>query len=227
MTSPTVSPGQRTTASATSVRVLVADDQPVMLAGVVATLSEARRISVVGRTGCVDECLALVESTCPDIVVTDMRLGGADAIEACELVRSSHPDVGVVVLTGFADEWGLARAFAAGAGGFVAKTSGPERLAEAVATVASGRAFIDPKLAGTLVTLAGRGARATGPHQLTMQEMRVLEELPRGLSNRQIARALGISANTVKTRLRHALTKLGAANRAQAAARAIQEGLAS
>lgn len=208
------------------VSAVLVDDHPVVREGVAAGLSTAPWIKIVGTAGSAEECLEIVDSEPPDIVVTDVRLPGMDGIDACRLIRECHPAVRVILLTVFTNESVLSRAFAAGAHGFVVKDSSLERLREAVEIVAGGRSFVDPKLAGSLVGLAARGTRASGPHNLTLQEMRVVEELPRGFTNHEIARMLGISVDTVKTHLRHALAKLGAHDRAHAAALAVRDGLA-
>jgi DNA-binding NarL/FixJ family response regulator len=120
----------------------------------------------------------------------------------------------------------LIQAFAAGAKGFVMKESQPAVLRDAVRVVSQGETFTDPRVGAKLVALASRNRRAKGPFGLTIQEMRVVEQLPRGLTNREIGSELGIAEDTVKTHLRHALRKLNARDRVEAAAIALREGLA-
>jgi DNA-binding NarL/FixJ family response regulator len=120
----------------------------------------------------------------------------------------------------------MLRAFAAGAKGFLVKESDPEVLRQALRMVAAGNTFVDPQVAGKLVAVATKGRRARGPYGLTLQEMRVLELLPKGLSNREIGTELSVSVETVKTHVRNAMRKLQVGDRAEAAAIAIREGLA-
>jgi DNA-binding NarL/FixJ family response regulator len=156
----------------------------------------------------------------------DVRLPGASGIEACTDLATRVPGARVVMLTSFPNEGVMMSAFAAGARGFVLKESEPPVIRQAVRTVADGDTFADPKIAGKLVALATGGRRAKGPFDLTVQEMRVLELLPRGLTNHEIGDRLGIGENTVKTHLRNLMRKLDARDRVEAAAIALREGLA-
>jgi two-component system NarL family response regulator len=108
----------------------------------------------------------------------------------------------------------------------VLKESEPSVLRQAVRQVANGETYADPRIAAKLVAFATKGRRTKGPFDLTLQEMRVLEKLPKGLTNRQIGGELGISEDTVKTHLSNALRKIKAKDRAEAAAFAVREGLA-
>lgn len=146
--------------------------------------------------------------------------------EACSEILRRRPDTRVVMLTSFASTGALVQAFSAGAKGFVMKESQPAVLRDAVRAVAQGDTFTDPRVGAKLVALASRNRRTKGPFGLTLQEMRVLELLPRGLTNREIGNELGITEDTVKTHLRHALRKLKARDRVEAAAIALREGLA-
>jgi DNA-binding NarL/FixJ family response regulator len=146
--------------------------------------------------------------------------------EACERLVATLPGTRVVVLTSFPNEGVMMNAFSAGARGFVLKESESIVLRQAVRTVADGGTYADPRVAAKLVALATKGKRAKGPFDLTLQEMRILEQLPRGLTNQEIGEELGISQHTVKTHLRHAMQKLKAKDRAEAAAIALREGLA-
>ena len=137
-----------------------------------------------------------------------------------------QPQLRVVVLNTFNHEHTLLAAFAAGAKGFAIKESSPKALRLAVRTVAEGGTYIDPRSAGKLVALAAAGRAARGPFGLTLQEMRVLELLPRGVTNRDLGLRLHVSEATVKTHLHHAMRKLNAHNRAEATAIALREGLA-
>lgn len=209
-----------------TIRIVVVDDHPVVREGVAAVLSDDPEFTVVGQVGTAEEALDALAKSEPDVLVLDIRLPGMHGTEACELVVQRHPRVRVVALTSFANENTMLAAFAAGAKGFAVKESEPSVLRQAVRTVTSGGIYIDPRIAGKLVTLATKGRRAKGPHGLTLMEMRVADLLPKGLTNREIGRQLGISEQTVKTHLRNLMRKLGARDRTEAAALAQREGLA-
>lgn len=207
-------------------RVLLVDDHPVVREGVGAVLSSEPDLKIIGGVSSAEQAFKEIERLAPEVLVMDVRLPGMDGIEACASLLQTHPRLRIVILTRFPNESVMMRAFNAGAKGFVIKESDPDVLRQAVRMVAGGGTFVDPKVAGRLVALATKGRRAKGPYGLTLQEMRVVELLPRGLSNREIGRELGVSEHTVKTHLRHAMQKMRVSDRAEAAAMAMREGLA-
>lgn len=208
------------------IRVLVVDAQPVVREGLISILAEDPGVVVCGQAGSATEALAQAVRLRPHVVVLDGRVPGATGVEMCTDLASRVPASRVVMLTSFPNDGVMMSAFAAGARGFVLKESEPVVIRQAVRSVAEGATFADPKVAGKLVALATRGRRAKGPFDLTLQEMRVLELLPRGLTNHEIGDRLGIGENTVKTHLRNLMRKLNARDRVEAAAIALREGLA-
>jgi DNA-binding NarL/FixJ family response regulator len=208
-------------------RIMVVDDHPVVREGIVAALSADDDFEVTADAASSEEALQLARSVDPDVVVLDMRLGAADGgAQLCADLRDALPRVRVVVFTSYPSELTMLDAFRAGATGFLVKDSDVNLLRQAVRTVADGGTFVDSRVASKLVDVATKGRRAKGPFNLTMQEMRVLALLPRGLSNRQIGAELGLSEQTVKSHLQHAMAKLRVHDRTEAAAIAIREGLA-
>jgi len=162
----------------------------------------------------------------PDVAV--VRLAADDpecGLRACRWLREHHPQIRAVAVIGRRSEGGMVAAFAAGARGVVAAGGDGASLPTAVRTVADGGMYVDPQMAEGLVHLALRGQRETGPFGLSMQELRVLERLPRGLTNREIGVELAISEHTVKSHVRSILRKLAASDRAEAAAIALRHGL--
>lgn len=208
------------------IRVLVVDGQPVVREGLLSILSEDPGIVVCGQAGSAADALAEAVRLRPHVVVLDGRIPGATGVEMCADLATRVPATRVVMLTSFPNDGVMMNAFAAGARGFVLKESEPRVIRQAVRSVAEGATYADPKVAGKLVALATRGRRAKGPFDLTLQEMRVLELLPRGLTNHEIGDRLGIGENTVKTHLRNLMRKLNARDRVEAAAIALREGLA-
>jgi two-component system, NarL family, response regulator DevR len=208
------------------IRILVVDDHPVVREGIVAILAAEPDFEVIGQAANGEQAIREASRSLPDVVVLDVRMPGSTGMEVCTALMSKHPGMRVVILTCFPNENVMLSVFAAGARGFLVKESEPSVLRTAVRQVAVGGTFIDPRIAGKFVALATKGRRAKGPFGLTLQEMRVVELLPRGMSNREIGRELGVSEQTVKTHLHNAMRKLRAKDRTEVAAIAMREGLA-
>jgi len=203
------------------------DDHPVVREGVAAILGDDPELRVIAEASSGEDALKLIAAgEIPDVVVVDVRLPGMSGIDMCGALRERSPRTRAIVFTSFPSEASMLEAFTAGAKGFLAKESGPATLRTAIQSVAAGDTYIDPRLANKMIALATKGRRAKGPFGLTMQEMRVVELLPRGLTNVQIGKELGVSEQTVKSHLYSAMRKLRVSNRAQAAAFAQREGLA-
>jgi DNA-binding NarL/FixJ family response regulator len=206
--------------------VYITDDHPLVRQGIAEVLADEPDFTIVGESANGEQLVRDANRVQPNVAVVDVQLPGIDGYEVCDKLRRRHPRIRVVILTTHAHERALLAAFTAGARGFAVKSSAPEVLRQAVRTVAAGGTFIDPNVAHKLVALATKGRKAKGPHDLTLAEMRVLELLPHGARNREIAEELCVSEQTVKTHVSHVLAKLGARDRAQAAAIAMREGLA-
>ena len=207
------------------IRVFVVDDHPIVREGVAAILADDD-IAIVGQASSGEEVLSSLDPVATDVVVLDVRLPGMSGTDLCASLRERWPHLRTVVFTSFPNEGVMRSALAAGAAGFLVKQANPENLRVAVRTVARGGTFVDPSLTPKLVALATRGRKAKGPFGLTLTEMRVLELLPRGLSNRRIAAELGVTEATIKTHLHHLMKKLRVHDRAHAVAIALREGLA-
>ena len=191
------------------------------------------RDEVAARLAADDLCVAARVETpeechqyAADAVVAVHRLPGTRAADVCERLnaRTFHRP-GVVVLAHTPRAVLVRRCVQEGAVGFVCADSPPGVLREAVRWAAAGRVYLDPAVGGLVVELIARTPRDRRPYGLTPAQLDVAALLPKGLTNREIATELGISENTVKTHLRHALRKLEVPNRAQAAALVVREGL--
>jgi DNA-binding NarL/FixJ family response regulator len=204
----------------------VVDGHPVVREGLSAILSHDPEFKVVGQTGSSEEAVVLAERLRPDVVLLDLRLPGRSAIEVCKELRRRLPKTRSVILASSPYAAAIRPAFSAGALGFLLKESEPSVLREGIRSVARGVSFTDPNFVDRFAAPASGKRRAKGPFGLTLQEMRVVELLPRGLTNREIGEELGISEHTVKTHLSNANRKLNARDRAEAAAIALREGLA-
>lgn len=204
-----------------TVRVVVVEDHPVTRMGVVALPGQDERIEVVGEAGAGEDALGVVAREHPDVVVTDLRLGdGLDGVGVTSAVRGTRPAPAVLVLTTYDTDRDIVRAVEAGAAGYLLKDADPARITDAVIRAAAGGTVLSPDLAQRVV------ARISRPQaDLSPREVEILAAVARGLSNREIARALVISEATVKTHLVHVFTKLDVDSRTAAVARAREDGL--
>ncbi len=212
------------------VRLLVVDDHLMVIDGLRAMLSShADRAVIVAATTDARQASKLVETARPDIALLDVRMREMSGLELCEQLLGDYPQLKVVLLTVYDDEQYLYRAMRAGARGFLTKALSAQELIGHLKRVMSGDTVVDPALAGRLALSAAqvdRGGLWAGSHLgLSQRESEVLGLLVEGLSNRAIAKALFIGDETVKTHVRSLLRKLGAADRTQAVATALREGL--
>jgi two-component system, NarL family, response regulator LiaR len=182
-------------------------------------------IAVVGEAGDGAEALTTVRSLAPDVVLLDLVMPGIDGVATIARLTEESPDTRVLVLTSFADDDKLLAAVHAGAAGYLLKDVAPAELAEAVRAVARGEAALSSRPAARLLREYAQGGSGASPVALTGREREVLTLVGRGLPNKQIARELSIAEKTVKTHVSHVLSKLGLADRTQAALYAVRVGL--
>jgi DNA-binding NarL/FixJ family response regulator len=210
-----------------SIRVVVADDQALIRAGLRRLLEEQPDIEVVGEAGDGREAIAAVERLRPDVVLMDIRMPELDGIEATRQVGGRAR---VVILTTYELDEYVFDGIAAGACGFLLKHSRPEEMIRGVRAAASGDALLAPSVTRRLIAEFARRRpppTAVPPmlDGLTEREREVLRLVARGLSNQEIARALQVSEWTVKTHVAHLLDKLGLRDRVQAVVLAYETGL--
>jgi DNA-binding NarL/FixJ family response regulator len=208
------------------IRVLVVDDHAVVREGLRTFLELQDGIEVVGEAADGREGVAAAERLAPDVVLMDLVMPRLDGVGAMRELRRRLPGVRVIVLTSFADDDKLLPAVQAGAAGYLLKNTEPRELARAVRAAHAGEALLDPQVAGRLLESIAQPADRP-PDPLTPREREVLELIGRGLSNKRIARELGIAEKTVKTHVGHVLAKLGVTDRTQAALHAVRAGLES
>jgi DNA-binding NarL/FixJ family response regulator len=217
------------------IRVLLADDDALLRAGVAVVLGSAGDIEVVGEAADGLQAVALTRTCAPDVVLMDVRMPGVDGVEATRRIVNAGSPARVLVLTTFRNDeyvWGALRA---GASGFLLKRASPERLIDAVRTVAGGDALLDPAVTRDLVrhfvasTPPSHSGRSSSENQrvsdLTEREGQVLRLIAEGYSNAELADLLTIAESTVKTHVKRILAKVGARDRAQAVVIAYQSGL--
>lgn len=202
------------------IRVLVADDHPVLRQGMVALLSTHDDMAVVGEAADGAEALALAGRLLPDVVLMDLRMPNVDGASATADIVRRHPSVRVLVVTTYDTDADILRAVEAGAIGYVLKDTPVADLVAAVRAAARGETVLAPRVAGRLL----QRVRSPQPESLTPRELEVLGCVARGLSNAEVGRELHIGEATVKTHLLRAFAKLGVDDRTAAVTVAIERG---
>jgi DNA-binding NarL/FixJ family response regulator len=212
------------------IRVVVADDHPLIVEGLKMVLGK-NGIQVVGEasTGrrAVEQTLALE----PDVLLLDIRMPDMDGLEALASIKAARPRTSVLVLTSFGSPEYLARAVTLGAAGFLSKSSEPEKIHQAVRAVAAGETMVERELLQSALRALVKSTRASADGadaeipDLTPQEIRILTLVAQGMDNAGIAELLCLSRNTIKSHVHNTFTKLGVSDRTQAAVWAMRHGL--
>ncbi|TGA84764.1 response regulator transcription factor [Streptomyces sp. MZ04] len=214
------------------IRVLLADDEAMIRAGVRAILGAGEDIEVVAEAGDGRAAVELARAHRPDVALLDIRMPGLDGLAAAEEIVRTVPDTAVAMLTTFSEDAYVAQALGGGATGFLLKSGDPHELIAGVRAVAGGAAFLSPKVARHVIDGYGarrvaRGAEARSrTAALTPREREVLGLVGEGLSNPEIAARLHLVEGTVKAYVSTVLERLGVKNRVQAAIVAYEAGLA-
>jgi DNA-binding NarL/FixJ family response regulator len=208
-------------------RVVIADDQPMMRAGFKAVLEATGIVEIVAEAGTGEEAVRAATEHAPDVVLMDIRMPGMDGIEATRRL----PRQRVLILTTFGLDDYIIEALRAGASGFLLKDAPTEEVVAAVRAVAAGDAVLAPGVTRQLLDQVGRRLPSSVSHapaaraELTDREQEVLAMLAAGMSNAEISEALVLSEATVKTHVSRVLTKLGLRDRVQAVIYAYETGL--
>ncbi len=203
------------------IRVLLADDHPVVRAGLRGMLAAEADIEVAGEAASGPEAVARARTGGFDVILMDLRMPGGDGVAATEHILAADPGARVLILTTYETDADILRAVEAGATGYLLKDATPAELAAAVRAAARGETVLAPSVAERLISHVRRPARES----LSARETEVLAQVARGRTNAEIGQALFISEATVKTHLLRAFGKLGVSGRTAAVTTAIERGL--
>ncbi len=198
---------------------LIVDDHEVVREGLRLSLSRAPHIRVIGEAADGETAVALVERRKPNVVIMDVRMPGMDGLEATRLIVKQTPGTAILIFTAFSERALLDRALDSGAKGYILKEAAHDDLLRAIDRIGSGGEYVDPALTPALIG----GKNQTD--MLTTREREILQLLADGMSNADVAAKLFISQETVKSHVRHILTKLEADTRTQAVAIALRESI--
>jgi two-component system NarL family response regulator len=209
------------------IRLLLADDHTLFRQILRRSLAGHARFEVIGEAADTNEAIRQAHSLRPDMVLMDLEMPGDGGVAATRTLRAQMPGVEVVVVTGSEEQADLRAALAAGAKGYVLKSSDYDSLIASLEALAEGEAAAMPDLSPAAGTGRAGGGRGDRFGELSERELQVLRLLAEGTSNRMIASQLCLSENTVRTYVAHILEKLGLENRVQAAAYALRNGLVS
>ncbi len=209
-------------------RIVLVDDHEVVRLGLKVLLEQSDHFEVVGEANNAKEAVEIAGKFRPDIVLMDIRLPGASGIEACEEITQLYPEVRVVMLTSYAEDEMLFSAIRAGASGYLLKQINSEDLIRSLESVRRGDALLDPLVTQRVfqeVRRAVKEEEASAFAILSQQEKHVLILVSEGKTNREIAKSLFLGEGTVRNYVSSILSKLGASNRAEAAAYAVEHNL--
>jgi DNA-binding NarL/FixJ family response regulator len=204
---------------ADEITTLIVDDHEVVREGLRLSLSRAPNIRVVGEASDGASGVELAERRKPDVVIMDVRMPGMDGLEATRLLAERVPECKVLIFTAFSERSLLTRGLESGAKGYILKEAPHSTLVRAIEKVAQGEGYVDPALMPAFLTGKESG------DMLTTREREILQLLADGLSNADVAARLFISQETVKSHVRHILTKLEADTRTHAVAIALREAI--
>jgi DNA-binding NarL/FixJ family response regulator len=206
-------------------KVLIVEDDPMMQLGLEQTLSDYPHLAIVGQATDGYGAVELAQSLQPDMIVMDIGLPRLDGIAATSRIRQCLPDVRIVMLTSHTSDTEVVAALSSGADAYCIKGSNVDRLMAAIAAAQEGATYLDPQIARSVLKHLQMPSTASPSAQLSQRELDVLKLMVEGKSNPEIANALYLSPNTVKTHIRGIMNKLSVDDRVQAAVVALRTGL--
>ena len=204
-----------------TIRILIADDHPVVREGLAGMLAGQSDFEVVGLAEDGEAGVRLHHELSPDVTLMDLQMPGLDGVGAIEAIKAQQPSARILVLTTYDSDADILRAIEAGATGYLLKDTPREELFRAIRAAASGESVLAPTVAARLMSRM----RAPAEESLSAREIEVLQLVARGNSNKEVGKALHISTATVKTHLIHIYNKLGVDDRTAAVTTAIEKGI--
>jgi two-component system NarL family response regulator len=200
------------------IKVLIVDDHPVVRVGLTSMLATQPQLEVIGSSSTGEEAIERVRHSDPDVLLLDLRMPGMNGVDTLNALMLIGAHARAIVLTSFETDEDIYRAFQVGAQGYLLKDTSLREMVEAIRTVHAGKRYVPSNIASRL---AERMMRT----DLTVRELEILKMLAKGPTNKEIARALGISDNTVRNHVNSIIEKLDVSDRTEAATTAIQRGL--
>lgn len=205
-------------------RIVLVDDHGVVRQGVSLFLSQQPDLEIVGEAGDIVNAYRVISEADPDVILMDVSLGNDNSFELTRRIKTSHPDVRVLVVSANSDDAVVAQMLNAGADGYLLKDMALEELVRAVRSVALGQFVLHPSVAVRWRT-RGREPMPRGDDDLTQRESEIIRHMADGATSKEIARRLGLSVKTVENHRANILGKLQARNAAEAVSRAVERGL--
>ncbi len=206
-------------------KVLIVEDDPMMQLGLQQTLGDYPQLTIVGQAGDGYLAVEMAKSLKPDIIVMDIGLPRQDGIAATQQIKAILPEIHIVILTSHMTEIEVIAALSSGADAFCIKGTNVDRLIAAIAAAQEGATYLDPQIARRVIEHLKPPTSQTIVGRLSQREMEVLKLMVDGYSNPEIATALYLSPNTIKTHIRGIMNKLAVDDRVQAAVVALRAGL--
>lgn len=208
------------------IKVLIADDHPVVREGLSAMLGKEQDIQVVGEAENGVEAVNKAKKLQPDIILMDLRMPELDGVEAMCQIRAENPDIKFIVLTTYDNDEYIFKGIEAGARAYLLKDAPREELFKAIRAVYRGESLIQPAVAGKVLDRFAKLSReAQIPEALSERELEVLKLMAKGAANKEIATKLFISESTVKTHIQSIFQKLEVGDRTEAVTKALQKGI--
>ncbi|MCI6629919.1 MAG: response regulator transcription factor [Lachnospiraceae bacterium] len=215
------------------IKVLIADDQELIRQSLQIVLNTKEDMQVTGTAADGQEVIQCIRKEVPDVILMDIRMPKMDGVQCTKIIKENNPQVKIIILTTFDDDEFVYNALKFGASGYLLKGVSMDELAEAIRTVHSGRAMINPDIATKVVKLFSQMAKADysiqveeqNQAELTKTEWRIIEQVKCGASNREVAEKLSLSEGTVRNYLSTILNKLELRDRTQLAIWAVQNGV--
>lgn len=211
-----------------TIKILIADDHPVVREGLIAMLNRQEDFDVVGEAKNGAEAVSKTKDLSPDIVLMDLRMPELDGVEAINQIKAARPDTHVIILTTYSDDEYIFRGIEAGARAYLLKDAPREELFKAIRAVNRGESLIQPVVASKLLDrLTELSRRAPSGEELSGREMEVLRLIAKGAANKEIGAQLSISQSTVKTHVSSIFQKLDVNDRTGAVTEALKRGIIS